>query len=875
VSIENERLIELFDELLVLPEEARSSRLQSLRVEAPKLAAEIDSLLRAHASAEGFLEQMDAELASELLKADELAGLPFRAGPFQLRHELGRGGLGVVYLGVRVAGDFDQKVAVKLIKRGMDSDRILQRFHHERRILASLEHPNIARMIDGGALDDGRPWFAMEYIEGQPISDWCARRRLSITDRLKLFEEVCRVVQYAHSRLIVHRDLKPANILVTGDGSVRLLDFGIAKLIDESAANEAALTLAGGSAMTPAFAAPEQVRGESVGVATDVYALGLILYELLAGQQPFVEHYSSSESLKKAICEIMPPAPSMLAAGGTTVQAAQVDGASPRQLSRVLRGDLDTIVLKAIAKESERRYGSAEALAADIRRFLEGLPVKARPESLLYRSRRFASRHRAGLAVAVVVMSTLLAALATALWQADQARAQALLAKAEAARAEQQALRAETTKNFLVSAFGRINVNILPEGANYSLADFVIATEARLDSDLADAPESRAELRPALGMVLHEMGLLREAHRALQDADLELQAVHSEPTAALSGALHSLVYSAISQGEFLAALEYAHRALAVIDAMPEDRPLARASAVATVATASAELGLYHDALRLRLDTMEQHQLHHPAYSFMNQPRNQYRVCKAYSNLARYDLAEELCRTSMKLLKADEHAPPIPLAQVMRAHGSVLLAMGRVDEAAGQFERAMEVIEQHAGPAHPLTVEVLQNQVRLQLTAGLEPDMALLARADAIIEATDYGRYRGQALALRGRVLARFGLLDEAAVFYEQALELAASNHTSSTLHMLRATRELAQLRQRQGRNAQAFELLQELKQRFASSGLIEHDEHALTLLAESEVLKAMGQHAAAVHVEEQGMRILHAVLGDDGALIVSRAAGFK
>ncbi len=410
------------------------------------------------------------------------------------------------------------------------------------------------------------------------------------------------------------------------------------------------------------------------------------LYEMLAGQKPFLQHASSRGSMIEAICETMPTMPSTVAAGTDAALAEKAWGVSPGQLRRILRGDLDTIVLKAMAKEPERRYGSAEALAADIRRFLEGLPIKARSESMFYRGRRFAARHRAGLAVTMAVMLTLLAALVSALWQADQARTQARLAKEEAARAEQQALRAETTKNFLVSAFRTININILPKGAKYSLADFVIATEARLDTDLANAPESRAELRPTLGMVLQEMGLLREAHRALQDADRELQAVYSEPTAALSSALHSLVYSAISQGKFVAALEYAQRALAVVDAMPGDRPMARATAVATVATASAELGLYHDALRLRLDTMEQHQLHHPAYSFLYQPRNHDRVCRAYFNLGRYDLAEEHCRASQQLIEAEERVPPIPLARVARSRGSVLLAMGRVDEAAELFER---------------------------------------------------------------------------------------------------------------------------------------------------------------------------------------------
>jgi eukaryotic-like serine/threonine-protein kinase len=869
-----DRLFSLFTELCELPAEQRKLPIAQLFRESPELAEELTSLLSAYDESEGYLDQLDALGATRLLQVSEGLGLPERAGPYRLVREIGRGGLGVVYLGKRVEGGFEQQVAIKLIKRGMDSEDILRRFHHERRILASLEHPHIARLIDGGLMDDGRPWFAMEYIEGLAADEWCDEQRLSIQERLKLFEQICRTVQFAHARLIVHRDLKPANILVAAGGMVKLLDFGIAKLIDETACETTALTMAGIRAMTPEYAAPEQIRGEPVSVATDVYALGLILYELLVGCRPYQEQSGSLEQLNRAICETRPTLPSVAIANMDTERLAETRRTSPRALHRRLRGDLDTIVLKAMAKEPERRYGSVEALAADIKRHLEGLPVKARPETLLYRGQRFAARHRAGLAVTVAVMLTLLAALATALWQAEQARTQARLAKAEAERAEQQALRAETTKNFLVRAFSGLNINYLPEGANYSLADFIIATEARLDSELADAPESRAELRPMMGAALQEMGRLREARRVLQNADVELQAVYSGPSLALTRALHSLVHSTRVHGEFLASLDYAQRKLAVIDALPDELPLWRANALATIATSKAELGRYHDALRLRLETVDVHRIHQPQSHGSSPARDHYRLCKAYCDLARYDLAEEHCRASRRLLEADENVPPIGFSRVARAYGIVLLAMGRFDEASAELEHAMAVIEQYVGLNQPLSVEVLQNQVRLQLTAGLEPDMALLDRADAIIEATDYGQYRGQALALRGRALARLGSLDEAEGFYEQALELAASNHTSGTLYMLRATRELAQLRQRQGHTEQAFELLQALKQRFESSRLTEHDEYALTLLAESVVLKAMDQHAAAAYAEDEGMRILQAVLGDDRALPMARLAGF-
>src|SRR5690606_20871585 len=286
-------------------------------------------------------------------------------------------------------GQFRKAVAVKLVRRGLEDPQALRRFRHERQILAALEHPNIDRLLDGGVSDDGRPYLVMEHVEGEPLDRYCDARRLPVEARLALFTAVCEAVRYAHRNLVVHRDLKPGNILVTGDGTVKLLDFGIAKLLEaDDDADDVPLTRTGLRPMTPEYAAPEQIRGEAVTTATDVYALGVVLYELLTGRRPYTAATTSLYETERAVLEQAPERPStaVLKAG----DRADDRGASPKALHRRLRGDLDTLLLTALRKEPERRYPSADALADDIRRHLEGRPLTARGDTFGYRLATFA-----------------------------------------------------------------------------------------------------------------------------------------------------------------------------------------------------------------------------------------------------------------------------------------------------------------------------------------------------------------------------------------------------------------------------------------------------------------------------------------------------
>ena len=385
--------------------------LDSACVNDTELRAEVDQLLDEHVdSTSDVLEQCASDAATRLridtYQAASKEGT--RIGPYRLVREIGHGGMGTVYLAERDDEQYHQQVAIKLIKPGLGGEAIRKRFRNEMQILADLNHPNIARLLDGGQTAEGVPYLVMEYVEGNPIDVFCNEGQLSIEERLKLFSTICAGVQYAHQHLVIHRDIKPGNILVTGDGLPKLVDFGIAKLLDRERSDATATAM---PFMTPHYASPEQVRGAGVTTATDVYSLGVVLYELLTNRRPYRLKSDVAHEVAQAICEEEPQRPS-------TSQ-------------KRLHADLDNIVMMAMRKEPQRRYATAEQFAEDIRRHLEGLPVKARPDTFGYRADKFVRRHKLGVAAAGVITLTLLIGIVATVWQARVARA-------ERARAERR-----------------------------------------------------------------------------------------------------------------------------------------------------------------------------------------------------------------------------------------------------------------------------------------------------------------------------------------------------------------------------------------------------------------------------------------------------
>ena len=401
----------------------------------PAMRAEIESLLKQQEHVTRFIETPALHLAAESLVRDGAFHAGQIIGDYEILSLIGTGGMGEVYLAQD--RELHRKVALKFVRRGMDSDDILRRFQHEERLLASLNHPNIAQLYGSGVTADGIPFFAMEYVEGERLDQYCNERRLAMVERLKLFRKICSAVTYAHQHLVIHRDIKPANIRVTAEGDPKLLDFGIAKLLDAEGGQSSGQTLTLQGVMTPEYASPEQVRGENITTASDVYSLGVVLYELLTGQRPYRITSRRPDEIARAITEQEPTRPST-AVRGASFQLADKRNLESCATSKSLRGDLDNIVLMAMRKEPARRYASVAQFSADIGRHLDGLPVIARKDTWNYRTGKFIQRHKVGVAAAALIGLTLVAGIIATAWQAKRATREARLAAEQRDRAERR-----------------------------------------------------------------------------------------------------------------------------------------------------------------------------------------------------------------------------------------------------------------------------------------------------------------------------------------------------------------------------------------------------------------------------------------------------
>ncbi len=499
---------DIFADAIDLPASERSQFLDRACGDDRALRNEVDSLLAAHQSAGEFMNApaIDTDLPMAGIEPEDLSGT--HAGAYRLVKILGTGGMSTVYLGERADAEFEKQVAVKLIKRGMDTDHILSRFRNERQVLAGLEHQNIARLLDGGVTADGRPYLIMEYIDGIPVDQFCGRNELAIGDRLRLFRTVCTAVQYAHRNLVVHRDLKPSNILVTRSGKVKLLDFGISKVLQPESAEALGMTATGFRLMTPRYASPEQVRGEPVTTATDVYSLGVILYELLTGQPPYRIKTTVPTEVERVIGQTEPPRPSTVISQGTTVPG--------RNLARRLAGDIDNIVLKALRKEPDRRYESADQFSEDVRRHLDGLPVMARPDTVGYRTAKFVQRNRVPVAATGIVFLSLVAAtiLSTSLYF----RSERALAEAEVQRTT-----AGRVSGFLEEMMVAVDPVEMQSGEAVTVERILQEASKRIDDELGEEPAVAAALHHTMARTFRNLGAFDEAKKhglaelALQD----------------------------------------------------------------------------------------------------------------------------------------------------------------------------------------------------------------------------------------------------------------------------------------------------------------------------------------------------------------------
>jgi serine/threonine-protein kinase len=847
-----ERLEQIIDAALELAPEDRVAFVERTCGAQEQLQGQARAMLENVERAGAFLERPVDAFAAGLLReiaVEAKVGAPpeedrlvaaGRLGPYRLIRELGRGGMGAVYLAERDDEHYARRVAIKVLPAGPLSQGLRARFLLERRILASLEHPNIARLYDAGVGEDGTPYFVMEYVEGRPIAGYCDEGRLGVRARLGLFDQVCDAVQFAHRNLVVHRDLKPANILVSNDGVVKLLDFGIAKMLEDgptdrgAGGRESPETWTGLRILTPQYASPEQLRGEPVSTATDVYALGVLLFELLAGRWPYRARDHSLRSIEQAVLEQEPDSPSV-----ATTRA---------ELRRQLRGDLDNIVLTALRKEPERRYASVQHLRDDIRRHLERRPVSARPATWGYRARRFVGRHRVGVAAAAVVAGSLVAGLAGTAWQAQEA--------------SRQARRAEEVRQFVVELF-QVSDPDLSRGDSITARALLDRGAARLDTALTTEPEVRAEMLAVLGGIYRKLGLYDRARPLLEEA----QAVRGRRLGprnldvAQSGAdLASVLYE---QGEYQRAEEVTRRSLAVRrEELGSEDTLVAASLTDLAAILSAQGKL-----------AEAESLYRAGLAIDRRHGSQALVASDLGNL------------SVTLWRSGKYAEALPLAEEALAlrrrvygeeHTEVatsLFNLAAVLSAGGEYDRAERVVRECLamrrkllGDGHPHVAMTMNNLALLLHSRGRLKEAEQMHReALAIRRATLGNDHLDVATSLNniGTVLYAQGDLAGAAEYLEQALTIWRKQLPESHPNVLSGLNNLGAARRDQGDLAGAEPLLREalaLRQKVLG---VHHPDVAQSFNNLGELLTKKGEYSEAEESFRRAQAIWRAALGDD------------
>ncbi len=489
----SDKLKATFNHLLTLDPESRTKYLSDLNKSEPELENEIRTLLKAYESTEDFLEL--PSIAADTLHEEEIQNNSFigkSIGPFKIIKEAGSGGMGIVYTGQRDDKEFEQQVAIKILRNGLTTEYLVKRFQKERQTLANLQHPNIAKLFDGGTTDDDLPYLIMEFIDGIPITEYCDEHNLNIKQRLKLFQSVCDAVQYAHQNLVVHRDIKPGNILVNKEGRPKLLDFGVAKLIDE----ESDLTKTRMWHLTPEYASPEQIKGENISTRSDIYSLGVLLYQLLSGYQPYLIKTASPFAISKIITEEKIKMPSEIHLNNEDSIDFEVKERS-KKVSQQLKGDLDNIVLKAMHKDQTKRYISVQGFNNDIIRYLKGLPVAARKDTIAYRLSKFVKRHKVGVALFIISNIIIFSSIAAIIYQGK-------IAAEERDKTKIENKKFEKVNSFLQQMLSSVDPSEI--GRDVKVYDILEKAANDVETELSDQPEIEASIRSTLGNTYVNLG---------------------------------------------------------------------------------------------------------------------------------------------------------------------------------------------------------------------------------------------------------------------------------------------------------------------------------------------------------------------------------
>jgi len=835
----------LFAAALDWPPEERAASLEKACQGDPDLRAEVERLLSVDERLGNFLEQPAISPLTVAGESDDHGPL----GPYRLLRRLGSGGSGTVYLARRDDEQYKRLVAIKILRSGLEGTEIYHRFLAERQILARLEHPNIARLYDGGGTPDGRPYLVMELVEGLPVDAYCDRHRLTVERRLELFRRICGAVQYAHQNLLVHRDIKPLNILVTEEGEPKLLDFGIAKQLGATAEQSGAETRTGLRMMTPSFASPEQVRGEAVTTASDVYSLGVLLYELLVGRSPYRLTTGLPHEIETAICGQEPERPSQALARAPGVEpevpAGEVAAARDIRvpaLVRRLAGDLDNIVLKALRKEAPRRYASAAALSQDVENHLLNLPVAARPDTLVYRTRMFVRRHRAAVLAAAAVVALVVGFLVSLVLQGRQL-----------ARERDKANYALT---FLVDTFQQADP-FHTRGERLTARDILDRGAGRVSRELAGQPDVQAALMDAIGRVDLSLGRLDQAAPLLEGALAARRKALGPASLEVAQSLDHVAAVRFQRSDFKGSEQLLRQSLALKRGLPGDHAVEVARTLNQLGDTLAKTGAPKAAEPLHREAL--------AAARRAEGREGPTVAASLIALASrlneqadYPAAEAMLQQGLAMesrLLGDQNADVINHRQALTG---LLINQGKFKEGEAEVRHMIEVERKIVGEGPDLAE--LYNNLAVTLTGeGRFPEAEALYRRSLAIFRTAYGDsdYRvAETLGNLGGSLEGEKKFEEAVAAHQQALEIRQRLYGSkgpevghSLLHLAKAQRAL-------GRPGEAATLAQQAVANLEAAFGPQHPYAAYAHMALGLALRDQGQAAAAEPHLRQGLVVL-------------------
>ncbi len=754
------RLRALFDEALERPEAGREAWLAGRTDLDEATRSELRALLaRGEETDPRWTPVVRAGATGDA--DDPLVGQ--RLGPYDVVRRIGLGGMGAVYEAVRADDQFKKRVAIKVVQSSLTSAVTLARFRRERQILANLQHKNIATLLDGGVTPDGRPFLVMEFVDGEPITTWCDRRRRSVSERIALVRQVCDAVRHAHVNLVIHRDLKPGNILVTADGSVKLLDFGVAQLTGgEDADAELPLTRGGARAFTPEYASPEQIAGEPLGTATDLYSLGVVLVELLCGHRP---HGSSSgaspAATERAVLAGETARPSTLVTDADAHARGEPDAA---RLRRRLAGELDAIALLALRREPAERYRSVEALADDLRHHLEGRAVEAQRGLAGYRVRKFLARHRVPIAAATLVALALVGGVVATSIEARHAR----VAQA----------RAERVSGFLGELLASVRSET--EGRDVPVSELLDAAAKRVPVELRDAPEAQGDLEAVIGMSDMSLGRFDESEPHLREAVRLRERVFGRRSLEYVQAVNNLGMLFLHRGDLDVADSLLQAALASRRRVSSRPDTLLATVLDNVGSVAHLMGKPDESERWRRQSLA-------IWSAVAGPRSD-QAATVINNLAvaageqnRWDESDSLHRVALAILRHNHRGPSLQVANVENALATALDFRGRTAEAESLYRDCLDVRARVLGRDHPDYAFTLMNYSIMVANEGRYDEAIALNRQLLALRGRtlpDAHPVVATALQTLGRCLDHTGHEDEAGRMLEESLALRRRNYGS-------------------------------------------------------------------------------------------------